>query len=157
MLSRGHLPLHCPWTLASAGNPIPPRLKERRPLQNLPFGFPSKSGRCVSLLVEQILPVAPFSLLSSYPSFSIFFELLGTTTHHLCPKHPTPLASTSLFKLPNLFALQIFTRCQYPGIVTKCSGVSGSILSTFTSISSMNPHNPMRQGLYWMRNVRLDR
>lgn len=115
--------------------------------------FPSvslpRSDRHMCLLVEQILPVALFSLFSRYPSFSILFELLGTTTHHLCPKYPTPLASTSLFKLPNVFALQIFPRCQYPGVVTKCSDVSGSILSIVTSISSMNPYNPMRQGLYY--------
>lgn len=38
-----------------------------------------------SLLVEQILLLALFSLFSYCPSFLIFLELVGTTTHICAP------------------------------------------------------------------------
>lgn len=80
--------------------------------------------------------------LSSFPLLAAVLPFPSSRTsrnHSSSSQAPHSLGSTSVLKSPCLFALQMFTTCQFPGSVTQCSCVLGSGLSIFTSISSANP------------------
>lgn len=101
------------------------------------------------------LPLILISLFSCCLSYFILSKL--QTPQFIVCAPSTLSASTSLLKLPICLLCKYLLNANTQVLLLNATYVSGGGLNIFTIINSMNPPNPMRQGLYYYQTWRWER